>query len=88
MIREAAKRGGGIQLQYGGWDQKLAKHNQNSGGKLQAAVHELGSSLGWMHGPDAQGYGNPSNSNDFGSIRDQLLSGTYGLGTPVKVGPW
>ena len=88
VIREAAKRGGGIQLQYGGWDQKLAKHNQNSGGKLQAAVHELGSSLGWMHGPDTQGYGNPGHSNDFGSIRDQLLSGTYGLGTPVKVGPW
>ncbi|BCS00848.1 tethering factor for nuclear proteasome sts1 [Aspergillus awamori] len=87
VIREAAKRGGGIQLQYGGWDQKLAKHNHNSGGKLQAAVNELGSSLGWMHRPDAQGYGSPG-GNDLGSIREQLLSGTYGLGTPVKVGPW
>ncbi|PYH95179.1 Cut8-domain-containing protein [Aspergillus ellipticus CBS 707.79] len=87
VIREAAKRGGGIQLQYGGWDQKLAKHNQNSGGKMQAAVNELGSSLGWMHRPDAQGYGSPG-GNDLGSIREQLLSGTYGLGTPVKVGPW
>ncbi|PYH77193.1 nuclear envelope protein Cut8 [Aspergillus uvarum CBS 121591] len=87
VIREAAKRGGGIQLQYGGWDQKLAKHNQNSDGKLQAAVNELGSSLGWMHRPDAQGYGSPG-GNDLGSIREQLLSGTYGLGTPVKVGPW
>ena len=87
VIREAAKRGGGIQLQYGGWDQKLQKHNQNSGGKLQAAVQELGSSLGWMHGPDSQTYGGSSN-NELGSIREQLLSGTYGLGTPVKVGPW
>ncbi|KAI9930874.1 hypothetical protein ASPWEDRAFT_247215 [Aspergillus wentii DTO 134E9] len=87
VIREAGKRGGGIQLQYGGWDQKLAKHNQNSGGKMQAAVNELGSSLGWMHGPDTQNYGNPV-GNEFGSIREQLLSGTYGLGTPVKVGPW
>ncbi|KKK26751.1 hypothetical protein ARAM_006754 [Aspergillus rambellii] len=87
VIREAAKRGGGIQLQYGGWDQKLAKHNQNSGGKLQAAVNDLASSLGWMHGPDAQGFGSPG-GNDLGSIREQLLSGTYGLGTPVKVGPW
>lgn len=89
VIREAAKRGGGIQLQYGGWDQKLHKHNQNSGGKLQAAVQELGSSLGWMHGPDSQHYGNAAGTgNDLGSIRDQLFSGTYGLGTPVKVGPW
>lgn len=87
VIREAAKRGGGIQLQYGGWDQKLAKHNQNSGGRLQAAVNDLASSLGWMHGPDSQGFGSPG-GNDLGSIREQLLSGTYGLGTPVKVGPW
>lgn len=87
VIREAAKRGGGIQLQYGGWDQRLQKHNQNSGGKLQAAVQELGSSLGWMHGPDSQTYGGPG-GNELGSIREQLLSGTYGLGTPVKVGPW
>lgn len=87
VIREAAKRGGGIQLQYGGWDQKLAKHNQNSGGKLQAAVNELGSSLVWMHGSESQSYGSPG-MNDLSSIREQLLSGTYGLGTPVKVGPW
>ena len=87
VIREAGKRGGGIQLQYGGWDEKLHKHNQNSGGKLQVAVQELGSSLGWMHGPDPQNYGNPG-GNELGSIRDQLFSGTYGLGTPVKVGPW
>lgn len=86
VIREAAKRGGGIQLQYGGWDQKLAKHNQTSGGKLQGAVNELGSSLGWMNKPDSPSHG--PGGNEFGSIRDQLLSGTYGLGTPVKVGPW
>ncbi|KAJ5281548.1 Tethering factor for nuclear proteasome sts1 [Penicillium angulare] len=87
VIREAAKRGGGIQLQYGGWDQKLAKHNQTSGGKLQGAINELGSNLGWMNGPDSQIHNSPG-GNDLGSIRDQLLSGTYGLGTPVKVGPW
>ncbi|OJJ44719.1 hypothetical protein ASPZODRAFT_71248 [Penicilliopsis zonata CBS 506.65] len=87
VIREAAKRGGGIQLQYGGWDQKLAKHNQNSGGKLQAAVHELGARLGWMNGPEVQNLGGPS-GGELPSIRDQLLSGTYGLGTPVRVGPW
>lgn len=88
VIREAAKRGGGIQLQYGGWDEKLQKHNQNSGGKLQAAVQELGTSVGWMHGPDPQQQYGYQGGNELGSIRDQLFSGTYGLGTPVKVGPW
>lgn len=86
VIREAAKRGGGIQLQYGGWDQKLAKHNQMSNGKLQEAINELSTSLGWMgsglsSGPSAPG-------GDQTSIRDQLLSGTYGMGVPLKVGPW
>ena len=89
VIREAAKRAGGIQLQYGGWDQKLAKHNENSGGKLQGAVNELGSILGWMNGSGGQSQGSSNGPGlEFGSIREQLLSGTYGLGTPVKVGPW
>ncbi|EEP80751.1 conserved hypothetical protein [Uncinocarpus reesii 1704] len=87
VIREASKRGGGIQLQYGEWDQKLAKHNQTSGGKLQEAVSELSSSLGWMAGhsghPAASGY-----PTETASIRQQLLSGTYGAGLPLKVGPW
>lgn len=88
VIREAAKRGGGIQLQYGGWDQKLAKHNQQSGGKLQEAINELSSSLGWMGGSVSHGTGGGPSGNDSGSIREQLLSGTYGLGVPVKVGMW
>ncbi|KAH8697209.1 tethering factor for nuclear proteasome sts1 [Talaromyces proteolyticus] len=82
VIREAAKRGGGIQLQYGGWDQKIAKHNETSNGKLQEAVNELSNSLGWM-GPPL-----PTSGGDQTSIRDQLLSGTYGMGVPLKVGPW
>ncbi|QVM08910.1 Tethering factor for nuclear proteasome sts1 [Coccidioides posadasii str. Silveira] len=87
VIREASKRGGGIQLQYGEWDQKLAKHNQTSGGKLQDAVHELSASLGWMAGnPSHPGPGCPQ--ADTASIRQQLLSGTYGAGLPLKVGPW
>ncbi|KAM5434131.1 hypothetical protein McanMca71_001572 [Microsporum canis] len=86
VIREAAKRGGGIQLQYGGWDQKLAKHNETAGGKLQDALNELNQSLGWIGG----NVGNPCNSSqgDVSSIRQQLMSGTYGAGLPLKVGPW
>lgn len=82
VIREAAKRGGGIQLQYGGWDQKLAKHNHTSGGKLQDAVNDLNASLGWIAG------GVNNQQGDAASIRQQLLSGTYGANLPLKVGPW
>lgn len=85
VIREAAKRGGGIQLQYGGWDQKLAKHNDTSGGKLQEAVNELRNSLGWMGSPLPSA---GASGGDQTSIREQLLSGTYGMGVPLKVGPW
>lgn len=87
VIREAAKRGGGIQLQYGGWDQKISKHNQAAGGKLQAAVNELSSSLGWMGGQNS-GQGGNAGPADQMSIRQQLLSGTYGQGTSVRVGHW
>lgn len=87
VIREAAKRAGGIQLQYGGWDEKVSKHNEASGGKMMEAMDELRRSLGWMGGEGA-------NSNTAGgthesmSIRNQLLNGTYGMGAPVRVGPW
>ncbi|KAF2086113.1 Cut8-domain-containing protein [Saccharata proteae CBS 121410] len=86
VVKEAAKRGGGIQLQYGGWDQKIAKHNELSGGKMQEAVNELQSHLGWMAGGSAGSEG--AQTNDPASIRQQLLNGTYGAGMPVRVGPW
>jgi len=87
VIREAAKRGGGIQLQYGGWDQKLAKHNQQADGKLQEAVNELSARLGWIGG-QAQDGSLSTGPQEMGSIRQQLLSGTYGANLPVGVGPW
>lgn len=45
VIKEAAKRGAGVQLQYGGWDTKVAKHNEQSEGKMQAVVQEMRNSL-------------------------------------------
>ena len=86
VIHEAAKRAGGIQLQYGGWDQKLSKHNEISGGRMQGAINELRGSLGWMGG-DPVG-STPGGTAEPMSIRQQLLSGTYGMGAPVSVGPW
>ena len=86
-IREAAKKAGGMQLQYGGWDQKLTKHNVQAGGKLQNAVDELSTSIGWMAGElQAQQHGN--RREDLSSVRQELLSGTYGSNLPVRVGPW
>ncbi|KAL8724377.1 MAG: hypothetical protein Q9181_006857 [Wetmoreana brouardii] len=87
VIQEAAKRAGGIHIQYGGWDQKLTKHNQQSGGKLQEAVDEMSKHLGWMGGPSStQQYG--GRGDDRGNVRQELLSGTYGSNLPVHVGPW
>lgn len=85
VIREAAKRGGGIQLQYGGWDQKLAKHNQQAAGKLQEAVNELSACLGWIGG-QPQMASSGAGSDDLRSVRQQLLSGTYGANLPVRAG--
>ena len=82
VITEASKRGGGFQLHSGGWDQCLSKHNEQSEGRMQVAVNALGSHLGWMGG---------MGSGDPGSIRNQLLNGTYGTNTgtlPVHVGLW
>ena len=86
-IREAAKRAGGMQLQYGGWDQKLAKHNQQAGGRLQDAVNELSANIGWMGG-QPQTQQQDTRGDDLSSIRQELLSGTYGSNLPVHVGPW
>ncbi|RDW91419.1 hypothetical protein BP5796_02584 [Coleophoma crateriformis] len=82
VISEASKKGGGFHLHSGGWDQTLAKHNQESGGRMQVAVNSLGTNLGWMGGNAGMGSGDP------GSIRNQLLSGTYGANLPVQVGLW
>lgn len=87
VIQEASKKGGGIQLQYGGWDQKLAKHNEQAGGRMQAAVNALGGNLGWMG--NGGGFGASSaEQGSSSSIRDQLFSGTYGSNLPVRVGPF
>ncbi|KAF2840593.1 Cut8-domain-containing protein [Patellaria atrata CBS 101060] len=88
VIQEATKRGGGIQLQYGGWDQKLAKHNELSGGKMQVAVDALRTTIGFMGtGSGSQHPQGGSNvPADIATVRQQLLNGTYGQG--VRVGPW
>lgn len=88
-IQEAAKKAGGIQLQYNGWDQKIAKHNQQANGKLQEAVDELGTNIDWMGGQASmQQHNLRGGSDDLSSVRQELLSGTYGSNLHVRVGPW
>ncbi|KAK8024332.1 nuclear envelope [Apiospora rasikravindrae] len=85
VINEAAKRGGGFVLHSGGWDQILAKHNQQSGGRLGTAMSAMAANVGWVGG-------GPSNASQEQqqpqqhSILNELLSGNYGA--PVRVGPW
>lgn len=78
VISEAAKRGGGFNLHSAGWDDRLRRHNDRSGGRLGSAVSAMAISVGWM-GPQS----NSGGSNESNSILNQLLSST-----PVRVGPW
>jgi hypothetical protein len=84
VITEAAKRGGGFVLHTGGWDQRLAKHNQQSGGKMEQAMNAMTTEVPWAgnsaNAPSTSGLSDPN------SILNQLISGTYG--SPVRVGPW
>lgn len=76
VIREGAKRGGGMLLQYGGWDEKIRSHNHQSGGKMNEAVRALNEGLSWMGG----GSSGSNVSEERQNIRQQLFSGTYGMG--------
>lgn len=80
VINEAGKRGGGINLHTGGWDQALCRHNEQSGGRLVSAMSALGNSVGWMAA------GQPAPPAEQHSILNQLMSGAFG--SPVRVGPW
>ncbi|KAI0390267.1 hypothetical protein F5Y17DRAFT_461946 [Xylariaceae sp. FL0594] len=76
VISEESKRGAGIALHSYGWDQVLFKHNQQSGGRLRAAMNTMAANVGWIGGSHPGGAsGGPSNQQ---SIVDQLLSGSSG----------
>jgi protein Cut8 len=48
VVDEASKRGAGISLQYGGWDARLAKHDEQSNSKMNAALVQIREAVGWM----------------------------------------
>ncbi|KAK7202669.1 nuclear envelope protein Cut8 [Myxozyma melibiosi] len=41
VVREALKRANGIVLEYGGWRDKIEKHNQAAGGRLERAAQTV-----------------------------------------------
>ncbi|KAF1810271.1 Cut8-domain-containing protein [Eremomyces bilateralis CBS 781.70] len=88
VIREASKRAGGIQLHNGEWDQKLLKHNEASGGRMEEALQVMRQQLGWISGDVGRPMAGSSQQehSEPSSIRQQLLNGTYAQG--VRVGPW
>ena len=83
VLKEAGKRGGGMNLQYNGWEEKLRIHNEKSGGLLKDAYGELMGALGWLRA----GHGGPAQQQN--SVRQQLFSGTYGMDQPtLRTGTW
>lgn len=86
VIQEASKRGGGFALLSEHWDQIIARHNQQSGGRLDAAVNALSTNVGWAGANNNSNSNSSSSSSDPNSIRNQLMNGTFG--SPVRVGPW
>ena len=85
VIQEVSKRGVGFNsiLTSEHWDQVLIKHNNQSNGQLDHAMSAMSAHVGWM---GIGGNGSASSSSDPNSIRNQLMSGTFGA--PVRVGPW
>lgn len=88
VIREASKRGGGIQLQYSGWESKLRQHNERSGSLMNEAYTELMNALGWLRAAQQQQQPMMSGQRSM-SIRDELFNGTYGTEQPsMRTGMW
>lgn len=76
VISEAAKKGAGIAMQYGGWDVKLARHDEASGGRMQLAMIEMRNAL--MGGVDTAARAKKTTGFGFG----------LSTGTPVPVRSW
>ncbi|KAL2399097.1 Tethering factor for nuclear proteasome STS1 [Exophiala dermatitidis] len=89
VIREASKRGAGIQLQYSGWEEKLRAHNEKSGGRLREAYEALVDALGWLRPNNQPTQQQQQQQQQQQSIRQQLFSNTYGMEQPtVRTGNW
>lgn len=48
-IKEASKKANGLGLAHGGWEHKLARHNEASNNRLQSALNYLNQELSWLN---------------------------------------
>lgn len=95
VFREAGKRGAGMSVLNGGWDEKVRRHHEQSGGKMGEAIEELRTSIGWVSNQDGSGLSTSGNSSSGQStvsdrelVRQQLFSGTYGAPGGIRTGFW
>ncbi|KAK8210366.1 Tethering factor for nuclear proteasome sts1 [Zalaria obscura] len=88
VVQEGSKKGGGFHLQFGGWDQKLLKHNQESGGRMEEAVEQLRAVTPGIQSPGSSTSSPGPGNDERARIRQQILSGTYGQDLSVGVGQW
>ncbi|KAI0206104.1 hypothetical protein F4808DRAFT_447950 [Astrocystis sublimbata] len=85
VITEASKKGAGFALHSDGWDRALAKHNQQSGGRLHSAMAAMADNVGWVGGsPNSTSSGAPSSS---ASLLDHIMAGNYSSSVPVRSCP-
>ncbi|KAJ8122526.1 hypothetical protein ONZ43_g1304 [Nemania bipapillata] len=84
VITEASKKGAGFLLHSDGWNQTLAKHNEQAGGRLHAAMSAMAANVDWVDGNPNNGM--PVPSSNASSLVDQLMAGNYV--SSVRVGPW
>lgn len=47
--KEASKKANGLGLAHGGWEHKLAKHNEESENRLKHAVNYMNQELSWLN---------------------------------------
>ncbi|KAJ6263245.1 hypothetical protein Dda_1806 [Drechslerella dactyloides] len=80
ILREAAKKGGGISLQYDGWDGKLQRHSEQSEGKLDPAMTELKRALGLLNSDSNQSHQQTRTGNPLGFRID-----TPGAPVPLQI---
>ncbi|KAI0452119.1 hypothetical protein F5B21DRAFT_516268 [Xylaria acuta] len=82
VITEASKKGAGFALHSEGWDRTLAKHDQQSGGRLHTAMSAMASNVGWVGG-SPNGGASGASSSSASLLLDQLMAGNYTSSVPV-----
>jgi protein Cut8 len=76
VIGEAAKKGAGVAMQYGGWDRKVVQHNDRSGNRMQGVLQEMRNAVP------------PSDNENSNRAKELLGFRNQAFGIPVPVRTW